>query len=337
MATMREVAALAGVSGKTVSRVVNGDRYVSDAVRIRVQNAIERLNYVPNMLAQTFRQGRDTAIGVAVPSLADPFFAAFVDAVTDLVRGRQTAVLIANLGERPDDERPAVESLLRRQVAGLLLVPVSDDHRYVKPWLERTPVVFVDRPPRRIVADSVVHDDIAAADRAVSHLMGAGHRRIAFFGNAAAIYTTERRMAGYRDALARHGVTPDPAIEIREVDKAPLVATLDRVLDGPDPVTAIFCANANYATRLVPLLHARGRSDIGFVSFGDFVMADSLTPSVTVVDQKPSLLGETAVRRLFARIDEPNRRLKRQLVLPVELHVRESSLATPARAVRSAG
>ena len=337
MATMREVAALAGVSGKTVSRVVNGDRYVSDAVRARVQNAIERLNYVPNMLAQTFRQGRDTAIGVAVPSLTDPFFSTFVDAVTELARGRQTAVLIANLGERPEDEQPAVESLLRRQVAGLLLVPVSDDHRYVKPWLERTPVVFVDRPPRRLVADSVVHDDISGSERAVAHLLAAGHRRVAFFGNAAATYTTERRVAGYRQALERYNIAADPAIEIREVDKTPLAAGLDRVLGLADPATAIFCANANYATRLVPLLHARGRQDIGFVSFGDFVMADSLSPTITVVDQDAALLGETAAQRLFDRIDQPNRRLKRQLVLPVELHVRESSLHPPVAVVRSAG
>ncbi len=88
MSTMREVAALAGVSGKTVSRVINGDRYVSAAVQERVEQAVKTLDYVPNMLSQTFRTGRDSAIGIAVPDLADPFFGALIQAVFVLARRR---------------------------------------------------------------------------------------------------------------------------------------------------------------------------------------------------------------------------------------------------------
>ncbi len=323
---MREVAALAGVSGKTVSRVINGDRYVSDDVRRRVQRAVDELQYVPNMLSQAFRNGRDNAIGIAVPSLADSFFSAVVQAVADEAHARRTAVLIINLGDRPDEEQSAVEALLHRHISGLIIAPTSLDHRYIRPWQQRTQVVFVDRPPHRVVADSVLQDDVAGARSATLELLDGGHRRVAFVGNGLAVDTPRRRLEGYRSALTDRGLGCDPALEVFDHDDREFGArTVSGLLALPDPPTAIFSSNSQMSLRLVSHLHARGRTDIGFVSFGDFPMADSLQPTVSVVDQDPVLLGVTAVHRLFDRIDGPRRRLKRQIVLPVTLLVRQSS------------
>src|SRR3954447_15048094 len=118
MVTMREVAERAGVSAKTVSRVLRNDRYVSDSVRERVNAAVNDLQYVPNMLAVTFRSGRDAAIGVAVPDIADPFFAQIVQGVEAEARSRRTAVIVTSLGYDPAYEQAAVEALLQRQVQG---------------------------------------------------------------------------------------------------------------------------------------------------------------------------------------------------------------------------
>src|SRR3954453_10082063 len=147
MATMREVAERAGVSAKTVSRVLRNDRYVSDGVRRRVNAAVEELHYVPNMLAVSFRSGRDAALGVAVPDIGDPFFARIVHAVEAEARRSQTAVIVTSLGYDPAHEQSAVEALLKRQVMGLVFCPVSQDQSYLAPWLQRTPIVFVDRAP----------------------------------------------------------------------------------------------------------------------------------------------------------------------------------------------
>src|SRR4051794_38123005 len=105
VSTMRQVAALAGVSAKTVSRVMNNDRYVSEDVRRRVSEAIEQLQDAPNTLARSFRSGRDAAIGIAVPDIADPFFATVTQAVEQVARARQTAVFVTSLGNDPADER----------------------------------------------------------------------------------------------------------------------------------------------------------------------------------------------------------------------------------------
>ena len=336
MTTMREVGALAGVSSKTVSRVVNGDRYVSDDVRVRVTRAIDELQYVPNTLAQTFRAGRDTAIGVAVPSMTDPFFGGVIEAIAEQARAQNLAVLITQLGA-PEDEQAAVEALLQRQVAGLIIAPISTDHRYIAKWQQRTQFVFVDRAGHRIAADSVVHDDQGGAREATLHLLQAGHRRIAFVANALAIDTPTRRLQGYRDALAECGIDPDPDLEVNDHDDRDFAdRTFARLLDLAEPPTAIFCSASQLSIRLIPWLHANNRTDIGFVSFGDFPMADSLLPPVTVIEQDPQALGITAVQRLFTRIETPTRRLKRHLVLPVHLKVRASTPKLDAR-VRSAG
>src|SRR5215212_9536126 len=209
---MREVAAVAGVSAKTVSRVLRNDRYVSDEVRLRVERAVAELQYVPNALARTFRSGSDNAIGVAVPDISDPFFAALTHAVETVARARGSAVIVTSLGDHDAGERPGLETLLCRRLAGLIATPISQDQSYLNPWLSRTPVVFVDRPPRGIKADSVIEDDVGGAREATAHLLGHGHRRIAFIGDALGIATIDQRLKGYREALADAGVPVEPGL-----------------------------------------------------------------------------------------------------------------------------
>jgi LacI family transcriptional regulator len=325
VSTMREVAALAGVSAKTVYRVLRHDRYVSEEVRLRVERAVAELHYVPNVLARTFRSGSDNAIGVAVPDISDPFFAALTQAVETVARARGSAVIVTSLGRDEAGERAGVEALLGRRLAGLIATPISRDQSYLEPWLSRTAVVFVDRPPRGIKADSVIEDDVAGAREATAHLLAHGHRRVAFIGDDLRIATTARRLKGYRDALAQAGLDAEAGLVVLEADTGLTSADLTaELLAFPEPPTAIFSSNARCSLGIVPALQSLGRSDVGLISFGDFPLAASLRPPLTVVDQDPAKVGHVAATRLFERLDRPERRLKRQVVLPVTLVLRGS-------------
>jgi len=329
MATMREVAQRAGVSAKTVSRVLRNDRYVSDSVRSRVNAAVEELQYVPNMLAVTFRTGRDAAIGVAVPDIGDPFFARIVQAVEVEARRSETAVIVTSLGYDPDHEEPAVEALLKRQVLGLVFCPVSDNQSYLAPWLQRTPIVFVDRAPVRLTADSVIEDDFGGAHQATTHLLEHGHRRIAFVGDANKAPTTMHRLQGYSQALADAGIPFDEAlVYLGATDAESMDGALTAFRAHPEPASAVFSSNARSTLAVYPALQRLGGDGLALVSFGDFPMAASLDPSVTVIDQDPSAVGRFAAERLFARIDSPGRRLRRRTVLPVSL-IERASCAQP--------
>jgi LacI family transcriptional regulator len=325
MATMRQVAQHAGVSAKTVSRVMNNDRYVSDDVRRRVERAIADLQYVPNLLARTFRYGRDAAIGVAVPDISDPFFAAVIHAVEEIARDRGVALFVTSVGTDGTYEQVAVEALLGRQIAGLISTPIAADQSYLTRWQSRTAMVFIDRAASNITADTVVEDDRGGGYAATAHLIEHGHHRIGFIGDSSSIATTAGRLEGYRAALADAGIEQDPRlVTLGAMSSSEAAEATWDLLRGPKAPTAIFSSNARCSIGVVPALQESGRTDIALVGYGDFPLASALQPALTVIDQNPDALGKAAATRLFERLDNPDRRRKRRVVLPVRLLLRAS-------------
>lgn len=323
MSTMRDVALQAGVSAKTVSRVVNNDRYVSADVRSRVEQAIDELQYVPNMLAVTFRTGRDAAIGVAVPGVGDPFFAGVIHAVEREASRRGVAVIVTSVGWEPSRERQSIEAVLHRRVAGMIICPVGPDMSFLKSWQARAPLVFVDRVPGKLAADAVVQDDVGGGRLATAHLISHGHRRIAFLGDD--VVTGILRLKGCRQALAAAALPQtDELVHLGEVDTPTVTAALRRILAEPAPPTAVFSSNARCTVSVVSALQSLQRNDIAIVGFGDFPTAAALRPAITVIDQDGEGMGRFAVERLFDRLDHPDRKFRRRTVLPVSLIPRAS-------------
>ncbi|ALE72629.1 LacI family transcriptional regulator [Pseudonocardia sp. EC080610-09] len=322
MTTMRDVAARAGVSAKTVSRVFNDDEHVLPETRTRVESALRELNYVPNSVATTFRKGRAPVVGVVVPDLLDPFFAAVAESVNRLALDRGMSTVVTSVGHTTRTEHETIGRLLSQSLSGLVVAPVEADHSYLARWRERLPIVFVDRAPVGVAADSFIEDDAGGARAATEHLIGHGHERIAFVGDLPELPTARNRLLGYRGALADAGLTvPEGYEEFGAIDRASAAAVVGRLDALPGPPTAILSSNARSSMALVPVLRHRRLAVVGF---GDFPMADMLSPALTVVDQDPFALGEHAAQRVFDRLDHPRRRFRRRTVLPVRLVERES-------------
>ena len=335
---MRDVARVAGVSAKTVSRVFNDDPHVTEETRERVRWAMQKLNYVPNLLARSFRAGADAAVGLAIPDIADPFFAAMTGSIeVDLV-GRGMAVVVSSLGPDAESERPALEALLRRQISGLIVACVGADQSYLAAWRERTPMVFVDRAPKGLSGVYVIEDDLGGAREAVTHLANHGHRRVAFLGVSAPVATIRRRLKGYRSAVAENGLDDSPDLVcIHAESPEESAAELVKRLEAPNPPTAVFSSNIPSTMALVLALQRAERTDIGVVGFGDFPMAAALSPAVTVLDQDPAGLGRIAVDRLLQRIEDPRAQVRRRTVLPVHLIPRGSGELCPRPALPRPG
>ncbi|MET0418327.1 MAG: LacI family DNA-binding transcriptional regulator, partial [Actinoplanes sp.] len=298
---MRDVAARAGVSAKTVSRVFNDDPHVLPETRAHVEQIMRELNYVPNVLATTFRSGKTSAIGVAVPDIVDPFFAAIARAVDHVARDRGVATLVTNLGDDPDREHVILESLLSRRLAGLIVAPIGTDHSWLKRWKDSTSLVFVDRAPIGLSADTFTDNDEAGGYLATRHLIEHGHRRIAYVGDITHLSTEVNRRAGYRRALTEAGIDPDDelvAAHVRDRDTAE--SAMARLLALPDRPTAVFSSNARSSMQLV---RAVPESALAVVGFGDFPLADMMHPTLTVIDQDPDRIGRIAAQRVFERID----------------------------------
>lgn len=329
MTTMRDVAARAGVSAKTVSRVFNDDPHVLPGTRARVTDALRELGYVPNSLAQTFRTGRPPVLGVAVPDLADPFFAVMAKAVEEVATRADMAVVVSSIGYDVRREAGALESLLRRSLSGLVVAPTSQDQSHLGTWAARLPIVFVDRPPRGLAADAFTGEDHRGGRLATEHLVAHGHREIAFVGDSPAMSTTAERLAGHRSALADAGLRPrDGLVAFGAVDRKSAERVVARLRSAAPPPTALITGDARTTMTLVPALAG---SSWAVVGFGDFPMAHMLSPALTVVDQDPAALGRLAAERVVERLEAPERRFRRHTTLPVRL-VERRSCWSPAEA-----
>jgi LacI family transcriptional regulator len=304
---MRDVAALAGVSLKTVSRVVNGEPGVSDELVTKVQRASEQLDFRPNLGASNLRRtdGRTRTVGLLVNNVANPFSSALHRAVEDVTRARGVALLAASIDEDPERERDLAAALAARRVDGLIVMPTGADHAYLH--TERragTAVVFVDRIPAGIEADSVVADNEDGAAGATHHLLAQGHRRIAFLGDLAEIGTERERHDGFVRAHREAGVVPPRHLVHHDQHSMEAAErTVGEMFDSPEPPTAIFAAQNLLTIGAIRALRARGlQSEVAVVGFDDFLLADLLEPAVTVVAQQPAAIGALAAELLFARM-----------------------------------
>ena len=307
-ATMRDVAALAGVSLKTVSRVVNGAPTVDAGLAARVRRAAAQLNYRHNMTASNLRRGdrRSFMIGLMLEDISNPYSSSIYRAVEDVARGRGVVVLAGSLDEDPVRERELAATLVARRVDGLIVIPAGRDHSYLRDEQEMgMAVVFVDRPPALLPADSVMVDNRAGAIAAVRHLIGHGHRRIAFLGDLTSIATAQDRYAGYRETLREAGLTEDPSLVLHDLHTADAAeAVAISLLNRPGPPSALFSSQNLITLGTVRALRACGAQNrIAMVGFDDLPLADMLDPPVTVVSQDVVAIGTLAAQILFRRID----------------------------------
>jgi LacI family transcriptional regulator len=313
---MRDVAREAGLSLKTVSRVVNGEPTVGAANAARVNEAIRRLGFRRNDLARNLRRGRSTAVvGVVIEDLANPFYSGLMREVEKVARRHDSMVLIASSDEDPERERELVEELCDRRVDGLVIVPAARDHRYLRPELAAgLQAVFVDRPAGRIAADAVLLDNAGGARRAVEHLIAGGHRRIAFVGDATRIQTAAERLRGYREALEAHGLEADAElVRLGSHDAAHAEEAAAELLAIGDPPTAFFTTNNRNTLGVLSALRRRGERR-ALVGFDDFELAGLLDPPVTVVAYDAAELGRRAAELLFARLAGDRARARRVVV-----------------------
>jgi LacI family transcriptional regulator len=331
-ATIRDVAALAGVGIKTVSRVINHEANVSEQMRNRVERAITALSYQPNLGAGTLRRGdrKTLTIGLLLESVANPFSAAINRAVEEVAAARGTAVFAASCDDDPVRERNLVRAFTRRRVDGLILTTITPDHGYLQTEREQgMPVVFVDRPPIGLLADSVLTDNFRAARKATQHLLRHGHTRIAHIGDDPAISTSTERRRGYEAAMLEAGLRPDRYPAHGRRSEALAEAQTIRLMTGAEPPTALFTSQNLLTIGAIRALHQLGRQHtVALVGIDDVELGDLLQPPVTVMAQNPTRIGTVAAERTFARLDG-DRSPEQQYLVPCRLIVRGSGEIPP--------
>jgi DNA-binding LacI/PurR family transcriptional regulator len=309
--TLRDVAAHAGVSPRTVSNVVNGYRYVSPATRARVQASLEELRYQPNLLARSLRRGRTGIITLLIPRIDVPYFSELAHEVVERASRLGVTVLIDETGGLRDRELALLDlAASSRWVDGVLLSFVGLDDKALSGLAgTRVPVVLLGERTARTGHDHVGYDNVAAARDATQHLLDTGRRRIGAVGGPAdrADATSELRLAGYRAALDASGLPPNPGWYVsapytRE-QAARAVADLLATADAPD---GLVCFSAEHAVGTLSALHGAGLrvpDDVGVVTFDDVEECRFATPPLTSVGPNKADVAATALDMLLERAD----------------------------------
>jgi LacI family transcriptional regulator len=327
--TIADVARDAGVSTTTVSHALNGTRVVAAETRQRILEAVERLQYEVNSVAQSLKRNRSQAIGLLITDIGNPFFTALVRGIEDVANQAGYSVILCNTDEDSEKELTYLRMLTRKRVDGIVMAPTGSPSPFIDTMAASGfPLVCIDRASPGPPCDCVLVDNVEGARIATDHLIRLGHRRIGIISGLARVGTSSERLAGYRRALTDAGIAIEPTL-VREGN-----SRLDGgyrwmldLLDTPSPPTALFVTNNLMTLGALGALATRGvrvPDDLALIGFDDFEWATVLRPRLTAVAQPTYEIGETAARLVLERISGAAVGPPRRVVLRTRLIVRET-------------
>lgn len=335
-ASLRDVAKLAGVSIKTASNVVNNYEHVSARTRLRVQQAIDELDYRPNVSARHLRGGKSGVIALAVPDLASPYFSELASAVSRAAEQRSWTLLIDQTDGDPVLERRVVAGVSTRLIDGVILSPLALGGEDIIAAQRTVPLVLLGERVAEGPADHVAIDSVAAARDAVTHLLSLGRRRIAAVGyqRIESGETARLRAAGYEAALRAAGVSDDPRlhVETESYHRADGAAAMAELLALREPPDAVVCFNDLLALGAMRAAHQAGRSipdDIAVIGIDDVEDGRYSTPTLSTIAPDKAEISRVAVDYLLSRITAGNDLPPRECVVAHQLVVRESTAGRP--------
>jgi len=333
MATIKEVAQRAGVSVGTVSNVLRGSANVRPLVRERVNRAIESLDYHPNQIARSLKTRQTRLLGMVISDITNPFFPQLARGAEDAALEHGYLLVASNTDDRVEREKRVMSVMRQQRVDGIVLVvaPSEGECDHISNMLQsKTPIVCLDRLPRRQRMHSVITDAVYGAEMCMRHLISVGHRRIGIITGNLQLQTAEDRLDGYKNALAAAGISLEPAL-IRTGDfrfDSGYILTKQLVLGGKCP-TALFISNCMMglgALKAIKELGMRCPDDLALAVFDEVPGNGSFSPEITTVIQPAYHIGYRGTELLIRHIESGEPETPVQIRLTPELRIRESTL-----------
>jgi DNA-binding LacI/PurR family transcriptional regulator len=332
-ASVRDVAARAGVSPKTVSNVVHGRSNVATETRLRVQAAMVELEYRPNLTARSLRSGRTGLLTLAIPHLAAPYFAELAHLIIEAAAAREYTVLIEETEGLRSREADVLNGVPPRPSDGTVISPLALNEDDIRDAVPRGPIVLLGERIADGPADHVAVDNDAVAREATTHVIGLGRHRIAAIGyqEDPLAGTSQLRYQGFCAALADAGLEVGEPVPVDGYRWADGAAAVDQLLQHESVPDALVCFNDELAIGALRRLTELGYSvpgNVAVIGVDDIAEARYVTPSLTTISPDKVLLAATVVDCLIARIDGA-RDVPRDVVIPHRLVVRESTRTRP--------
>ncbi|MCD6165413.1 LacI family transcriptional regulator [candidate division KSB1 bacterium] len=329
MATIKDVAEKAGVSIATVSRVFNEHVSVKEKTRIRVLQAAQELNYAPNILARGLQLKRTETIGVILPDLSGEFFSEVIRGIDEIASRRGYHILVSSSHSRRNEIEMMQRMLGEGRVDGLILMaPLLSKKSLPAIAATKLPVVLLNLSAEGLEIDTIMVDNFRGAYLMTQHLIGHGHKRIAFIKGTEGNFDAEERFLGYRTALEEEGlpITPE-LVERGNFLKQSGFLAMTRLLSRKLPPTAVFASNDDMAIGALEAAQKSGvhvPQDVAIVGFDDILVAQYVRPPLTTVHIPIYDLGSLAAERIINSVEMQGQSKKEKIVLATGLIIRES-------------
>ncbi|OSP48123.1 substrate-binding domain-containing protein [Vibrio cholerae] len=312
MATMKDIARLAGVSTSTVSHVINKSRFVSDEIAERVNNAAQQLNYVPSALARSLKMNRTKTIGMLVTTSTNPFFGEVVKGVERSCYHQGYNLILCNTEGDNQRMKASINTLLQKRVDGLLLMcsTLEGERLDVFDRYPDIPIVVMDWGPILFASDKIQDNSLQGGYMAAKHLIECGHKEIGCITGPLIRHQAQMRYEGYKRALAEAGIAinPDWIVE-SDFECEGGYQAFEKLYQRGKLPSALFVSNDMMAMGVIQAASQRGLrvpDDLSLIGYDDVHIAKFMTPALTTIHQPKYRLGKAAVDTLLYRLENPD-------------------------------
>lgn len=323
--TMKDIAAHFGISVATVSRALKDSPRISAERRAAIQQYAREHNFTPNMIAESLRHSRIQpmkVIGVIIPEFAHYYFSSILSGIEEEASAHGYRIMVAQSNEQYEREVKICKSFYENKVCGIIVSQAKDTHRYdhFQQLIDTgIPLVFYDRICTGVNASRVVVDDYMGAFNAVSHLIETGCNRIAYYGSAMTLEISKNRFNGYKDALLKHGIQPDPELVRLCDNRTDAESITPEMLNSSAPPNGFFAVNDDTAIGILYTAKRMGfrvPEDISICGFTNGQRAVACDPMLTTVEQRGTKVGEEAADILIGHVEGtiPPGKIERRII-----------------------
>lgn len=323
--TMKDIAAHFGISVATVSRALKDSPRISVERRAAIQQYAREHNFTPNMIAESLRHSRIQpmkVIGVIIPEFAHYYFSSILSGIEEEASAHDYRIMVAQSNEQYEREVKICKSFYENKVCGIIVSQAKDTHRYdhFQQLIDTgIPLVFYDRICTGVNASRVVVDDYMGAFNAVSHLIETGCNRIAYYSSAMTLEISKNRYNGYKDALLKHGIQPDPELVRLCDNRTDAESITPEMLNSSAPPNGFFAVNDDTAIGILYTAKRMGfrvPEDISICGFTNGQRAVACDPMLTTVEQRGTKVGEEAADILIGHVEGtiPPGKIERRII-----------------------
>lgn len=307
-ATIKDIAKETGLGLATISSYLNGGN-VREKNRVKIEQAIEKLDFEVNEVARGLKTNRTKMIGIILPELNNIFFAEIITELEDVLRGQGYAAMICDCRTDEKREEEAIEFLKRRRVDGMIIIPTGKNGSCLQEFMSAgKPVVMIDRRLRHVHCDTVLVDNRGAAEDAIRRLLDAGHQKIGMIAGAEEVYTAEERFQGYCGALAKAGILAEDSLIVRgDYTIRGGSRGIKELVERNPGMTAVFISNYEMTLGAMIELNELGiriPEEMSVIGFDNIEFAKACIPRLSIVTQPTKELGRRAAELMLERLEE---------------------------------